>query len=305
MTNEERDIITQFIERLSGHAQPVAGSVPSASPALPAVDPEADALIGGLFAKYPEARYRLTQTAFVQEHALIEAQGRMQRMQSEIEQAHQAQPAGQGASARPGGFLSGLFGGSVSQGQPVQPSQPGQPQGQPQPSPVWNQGQAAQPAYAQQYAPPPPQFAPSAMQQGGSGFLGSALRTAAGVAGGVVAGNLLMDAFSGHGGGMFGGGGGMMPGGIGGNFGGGMGGESPWATPGADAAVDQGGWNTDAPADPGVANDAGNDPGWSDQQASNDGGGWSDSGGSGGDSSGGDFGGGDSGGGDSGGGDWS
>ena len=45
-------------------------------------------------------------------------------------------------------------------------------------------------------------------QGGGSGFLGSALTTAAGVAGGMVVGNALMGAFSGHGGsgGMFGGG---------------------------------------------------------------------------------------------------
>ena len=46
-------------------------------------------------------------------------------------------------------------------------------------------------------------------QRGGSGFLGSALTTAAGVAGGMVVGNALMGAFSGHGGGgegMFGGG---------------------------------------------------------------------------------------------------
>ena len=46
-------------------------------------------------------------------------------------------------------------------------------------------------------------------QRGGSGFLGSALTTAAGVAGGMVVGNALMGAFSGNhggGGGLFGGG---------------------------------------------------------------------------------------------------
>ena len=36
-------------------------------------------------------------------------------------------------------------------------------------------------------------------QGGGSSFLGSALTTAAGVAGGMVVGNMLMNAFSGHG----------------------------------------------------------------------------------------------------------
>ena len=53
-------------------------------------------------------------------------------------------------------------------------------------------------------------------QRQGSGFLGSALTTAAGVAGGVVAGNALMNLFSGH----EGGGGGMF--GTGGGFGGGL-----------------------------------------------------------------------------------
>jgi uncharacterized protein len=57
-------------------------------------------------------------------------------------------------------------------------------------------------------------------QRSGSGFLGSALTTAAGVAGGVVAGNALMDLFSGHGGG--GGGGLFGGGGGGGGFGGGV-----------------------------------------------------------------------------------
>ncbi len=68
MTNEERDIITQFITRVSGAQrtpQPaLGGSVPATTqPPLPPVDRDADALIGALFQQYPEARYRLTQTA--------------------------------------------------------------------------------------------------------------------------------------------------------------------------------------------------------------------------------------------------
>jgi len=271
MTNEERDIITQFIQRVSGAAPAAqAGSVPAGgAPALPPIDKEADALIGELFAKYPDAKYRLTQTAFVQEHAMMEAQKRIQSLEAELQQAR-AQPQGPAEAPKSGGFLSGLFGGG---------SRPAAPA----PAPVWNQGQPQQKQYAQpqygqpQYAPPPPQYAPAMMQQGGSGFLGSALRTAAGVAGGVVAGNLLMDAFSGHGGGegaSFGGGG-FMP----------SGGESPWAAPaspvGVDPAVDQGGWNTDVPQDPGPVQDSGS---WADSGPS-DGGGWSDGGGGGGDDS--------------------
>jgi hypothetical protein len=234
MTNEERDIIGQFIARVGGANQPsgfAGGSVPATTqPALPPVDREADAFIGQLFTKYPEARYRITQLAFVQEHALVEAQNRIQRLEWELQQAQQAcqqaQQAGQKAGG--GGFFSGLFGGgSRPQGAPPQ----GDPRWGGQGAPG---GQPQQPNY-QQSAPPPPQYPPNYQQgmfqqRGGSGFLGSALTTAAGVAGGLVAGQALMSLFSPHQG--FGGGG----------FGGAAG--SPWATPGAPSQdyVDNGSW---------------------------------------------------------------
>jgi len=152
------------------------------------------------------------------------------------------------------------------------------------------------------------------MQPQGSGFLGGALRTAAGVAGGLVAGEALMNLFEGNRGG-FGGGGGfggseVVPGGFvpaaaespwlgGGQSGAGpdpydQGGlpkddaaSDPFAAapPAADTsgwapAPDQGGLQ-DASADPGV------DPGgWQDAQtassswdtgSNSDDGGWTDS----------------------------
>jgi len=237
MTNEERDIITQFVARVSGAqalAQPApGGSVPATTtPALPPVDPEADRLIGDTFARYPEARYRMTQLAFVQEHALAEAQNRIQRLEWELQQAQQtlqqAQQQQQRSSGAGGGFFSGLFGGGA---RPAAAPQGG-------PGPAWNQG-AQQPGYAPNYqqAAPPPQYAPSyqpgMFQRQGSGFLGSALTTAAGVAGGLVAGNALMNLFSGsHSGGGFGGG-------FGAPGGGGPWGGAPAAEPGY---VDQGTW---------------------------------------------------------------
>ena len=152
-----------------------------------------------MFNRYPEARYRITQLAFVQEHALVEAQNVINRLQWELQQARQAQSQQQqrpsspwGAGAQPqqqsgGGFFSGLFGGGSSSRQP------------PPPPP--------------QYAPPPPQYPPGyqpgMFAQRGSGFLGSALTTAAGVAGGMLAGDALMNLFRGGGGGYgtgFGGG---------------------------------------------------------------------------------------------------
>ena len=196
MTNEERDLITRFIERVGG-AQP-GGFAPGTAQAapLPPIDREADALIADLFVRHPEARYRITQTAFVQEHALVAAQNRIQQLEWELQQAHQAQQA-QAPGASPWGqppqqpesrgFFGSLFGGGSRQATP-----------QYAPPPQYNQAQ---------YAPPPPQYAPGyspgMFQQRGSGFLGSALTTAAGVAGGLVAGNALMGLFSGgHGGGF-------------------------------------------------------------------------------------------------------
>ena len=121
MTNEERDIITQFIARVGGgqpQAQPAfGGSVPATTtPALPPVDPEADRLIGDLFDRYPDARYRITQLAFVQEHALAEAQNRIQRLEWEVQQARQQaqQAQQQQSSGSGGGFFGGLFGGGVA-----------------------------------------------------------------------------------------------------------------------------------------------------------------------------------------------
>ncbi len=222
MTNEERVIITQFIARVGGGAQQpdvAGGSVPATQPQLPSVDKDADAYISQLFNQYPEVRYRITQLAFVQEHALGEGQNRIKRLEWEVQQAQQASQQKSG-SASGGGFFSGLFGGDARQQQsgppPDSDARNGQPQGQ---------------GYYPQSAPPPPQYPPNyqpgIFQRQGPGFLGSALTTAAGVAGGVVAGNALMSLFSPHQGGL----GGGAP--------------SPWATPPAPSQdhVDTGSWD--------------------------------------------------------------
>lgn len=188
MNQDERRIITEFVERISGAAPaPVAGGgsggpwggsgVPAVQsrPNLPPVDREADALITELFSKHPEARYRITQTAFVQEAALVEAQNRIRQLEWEVENARRE--AQNGAQRGGGGLFGGMFGGGGNQGRRAAPMPP-------RPQPVY-----------------PPGYNPGMLQQGrgGSGFLGTALTTAAGVAGGMVLGNMLMNAFSGHG----------------------------------------------------------------------------------------------------------
>ena len=175
MTDEERRIIGDYVMRVAGATPPAApvsagpwggGRVPQTgaqAPAqpLPPVEPAADAFIGELFAKYPEARFRLTQTAFVQEHALVAAQNRIQELEWELEgQTRQAQ------AANSRGFLG--LGGTRAAPMPPRP-QPMQPPGGMMP------------------------------QAQGRGFLGTAMMTAAGVAGGLVLGNMLMNAMGGGG----------------------------------------------------------------------------------------------------------
>ena len=220
MTNEERDLISRFIARVGGAPQSqgtggflTGGSVPATQPQLPPIDREADGFISQQFQQFPEARYRVTQMAVVTEAALAEAQNRVKRLEWELEQtraaAQQALQQQAAATAQPeqksGGFFSGMFGG----GQPQRPqgAPMGAPMGAPQGNPWGGQQQAGYPqqqGYQPTTPPPQPQYAPGyqpgMFQRGGSGFLGSALTTAAGVAGGMVVGNALMNAFSGHGG---------------------------------------------------------------------------------------------------------
>src|ERR1700712_743165 len=146
MTNEERDLIARFIARVAGAPQGApqggsfiggaSGSVPQSQPALPPIDREADAFIAQQFQQYPEARYRITQTAVVTEAALAEAQNRIKRLEWELEQTRNAaqqamQQQQQNPQQRRGGFLGGRLGGGA---QPQQP-RPGMGGGSP-----WNQG---------------------------------------------------------------------------------------------------------------------------------------------------------------------
>jgi hypothetical protein len=259
MTNEERDLIIQFVSRTGGRPASggFAGSVPMAGgPELPPVDPQADALLADLFARYPEARYRITQLAFVQEHALAAATNQIAQLQAQIQQMQQQQqaahsPWGAPAQAQPQsrGFLGGLFGG----GQSAPPPQYA-PQGYAQPQP--------------QYAPG---YQPGMFQRSGSGFLGSALTTAAGVAGGIMAADAISGLFAGRHeaqAASFGGFGqqpGYMPE------------ASPWGAPAADP-YDRGGAAKSEPDSGWQDTSAAPDSGWQDAGGGSDSG-WSDSGG--------------------------
>jgi hypothetical protein len=268
MTPEERDIISRFVQRVAG--RPAAGSVPATTTApQPPVDYEADQHLSTLFQQYPEARYRMTQLAFGQEQALQGAAQHIQALEQQLAAARQAQyQQGQGqAGGQPSGFFSRLFGGGQPQGQPRPPyAQPYQP--------------PPGPGYAQQqpgFGAPPPGYAPGygygqqgMAQRGGSGFLGSALTTAAGVAGGMLAFNAIEGLFTDRGAQSIGAG--------------------TFGTDQVGGGFDQSGW-ADVPPDQGMADNSGwqtlpdqsggDNSGWQDTPAADDGsGGWDDSGGS-------------------------
>ena len=185
MTPQERSVIDSIFERLK----------PAATQPR---DPEAERYIAELMRQQPYATYVLAQSVYVQEQALANLNQENEQLKAALAQAEQkaaAQPA------QSGGFLSSIFGGAPAA--PARPAAP-QPQGAPQQGGPWggqprSMGMQQAPQAAPQQGGPwggaPAAAAPA--QGGGSSFLGSALTTAAGVAGGMVVGNMLMNAFKG------------------------------------------------------------------------------------------------------------
>ncbi|WP_349572460.1 DUF2076 domain-containing protein [Azotobacter salinestris] len=185
MQSEEKNLIDGLFSRL----RDVEGqSAPR--------DPQAENVIKEYVARQPAAPYYMAQAIIVQESAIQQLDGRVKELQAQVEQLQQqAQSASRQQSS--GGFLAGLFGGGRSEPQPQQPvARPQQPVARPAAS-GWNEpGLSGQGGFGHQqpgfqrgaYAPQP---------GGGGGFLSGALQTAAGVAGGMVLGNVLMDMFNG------------------------------------------------------------------------------------------------------------
>lgn len=167
MNSEEQTLIDGLFSRLQ---QAETDSAPR--------DAQAEARIKEHMARQPAVGYYMTQSILVQEHALqsLDAQNKqqaqqIQQLQDELQRAKATQPA----PASGGGFLSSIFGGGSREPQPAPSNsgggwrEPARPAfGQPAPQQNYQQPQA-------------PAAAPA-----GSGFLGGAMKTAAGVAGGVL-----------------------------------------------------------------------------------------------------------------------
>ncbi|MGE7814782.1 DUF2076 domain-containing protein [Pseudomonas sivasensis] len=173
MNSEEQTLIDGLFSRLQ---QAETDSAPR--------DAQAEARIKEHMTRQPAAGYYMTQSILVQEHALksLDAQNKqqaqqIQQLQDELQRAKSAQPA----PASSGGFLSSIFGGGGSRDAQPASSAPGNSGG------GWRE--PARPSFGGQSAPPQnyqqPQQPPAAAPMG-SGFLGGAMKTAAGVAGGVL-----------------------------------------------------------------------------------------------------------------------
>jgi hypothetical protein len=138
MTPQERDLIVAVAQRLRGTQ-------------LMEKDYEAERLIQSEIGNQPNALYLLTQMVIVQEQGLRHAQEHIQQLEAQL----------QTTQARPGSFLSGLFGGGSTRSAT----------GSPMPSPAPNAASSA---------------------PGGSAA-GSFLRSAAGTAAGIIGGQLIYD----------------------------------------------------------------------------------------------------------------
>ncbi|WP_276742339.1 DUF2076 domain-containing protein [Pantoea septica] len=135
-------------------------------------DAAAEQLIKEHLQQQPGAPYYMAQAILIQEAAMKKMNDRITELENRLAQQQQQQPQQQSS----GGFLSSLFGGGSRQQAPAQQQQPQQQ--------AWNN------------APQQPQYnnAPAAPARG-TGFLGGALQTAVGVAGGVVMADMLTSLF--------------------------------------------------------------------------------------------------------------
>ncbi|QCP58677.1 DUF2076 domain-containing protein [Pantoea sp. SO10] len=161
MQSEEQQLIENLFSRLK---QAETQSGPR--------DAGAEQLIKQHLQNQPGAPYYMSQAILIQEAALKKLNAQVTDLENRLAQAQQQQAPQQSS----GGFLSSLFGGGsrpAAQQQPAWVNPPPQPQ--------------------QQYAPPQQQSAAPAAR--GTGFLGGALQTAVGVAGGVVMADMLTSMF--------------------------------------------------------------------------------------------------------------
>ncbi|MGE8323339.1 MAG: DUF2076 domain-containing protein [Pseudomonas sp.] len=149
-------------------------------------DAQAQACIEAHLRQQPAAPYYMAQAILVQEAAIKRLDEQNKQLQAELQQARAQAEAARASNSAPsnggGGFLSGIFGSGGRNAAPaVQPQRPAAP-------PVASGGGWREPS-APGFSQPPaqqPGFGAAPARSGASSFLGGAMQTAAGVAGGVL-----------------------------------------------------------------------------------------------------------------------
>ncbi|WP_166360412.1 DUF2076 domain-containing protein [Pseudomonas akapageensis] len=182
MNSEEQTLIDGLFARLK---QAETESAPR--------DAQAQARIMEHLAQQPSAAYYMAQAILVQEAALKRLDEQNKQLQKDLSEAR-AQVAATTPSS--GGFLSSIFGSGTREPQPAPrqtpaPASSGGGWREPSNSFASQSGVAPQ----QGYAPAPAAAAPA---RAGSSFLGGALQTAAGVAGGVMLAQGISSLFNHH-----------------------------------------------------------------------------------------------------------
>lgn len=223
MTPEERSLLSDLFRNLrEAESQPR--------------DPEAERFIEELVRAQPASPYYLSQSVLVQQQALAAARQRVDDLERQLKDA-QARASSANGAAGGGSFLSNALGlgrgpwGSRSEGvPPAQPPAARGPWGAPPPRTGYDQQGYGQPSYppaptgypqSGAYAQPGGYAQPAGFASRGGGFLGGAVQTAAGVAGGILAAEAISSLLH-HSPGPFGSAmAGPMAGGLGGGMGGG------------------------------------------------------------------------------------
>jgi len=146
-------------------------------------DAQAQACIEAHLRTQPAAPYYMAQAILVQEAALKQLDDKNKQLEAELKQARAQVDATRSSNTNSGGFLSSIFGAGSRSPDP-QPQRPA--------APATSGGGWRDPAPAAYNAPAPAQqpqqsaFNAAPARSGASSFLGGAMQTAAGVAGGVL-----------------------------------------------------------------------------------------------------------------------
>ncbi|MEG1040134.1 MAG: DUF2076 domain-containing protein [Pseudomonas sp.] len=182
MNSEEQTLIDGLFGRLRQAEDPAAPR-----------DAQAQARITEHLQQQPAAPYYMAQAILVQEAALKRLDEQNKQLQAELKQA-KAQVAATTSNSS-GGFLSNIFGSGTRDPQPAQAPAPASAPG----AGGWRdsaRGFNPTAAAAQQGFNAAPAQAPA--RSGTSSFLGGALQTAAGVAGGVMLAQGISSLFNHH-----------------------------------------------------------------------------------------------------------